>query len=69
MSDREHRTLTDFIADSGLRHAEEVIRRHDMITLSERGARAFMEAVYHPQPANNYLWQAAERYKATFGDR
>lgn len=68
-ADLEHRTLTDFMVESGLRSAEEVIRRHEVITLSERGARAFMEAVYNPQPANAYLRQAAERYKAAFGDR
>ncbi len=68
-ADLEHRTLTDFMVASGLRSAEEVIRRHTVITLSEQGARAFMEAVYNPKPANAYLRQAAERYKAAFGDR
>lgn len=68
-ADLEHRTLTDFMVDSGLRSAEDVIRRHDVIALSERAARAFMEAVYNPKPANAYLRRAAERYKAAFGDR
>lgn len=68
-ADLEHRTLTDFMVDSGVRRAEEVIRRHEVITLSEQGARAFMEAVYNPQPPTAYLRQAAERYKAGFGDR
>jgi uncharacterized protein (DUF1778 family) len=68
-ADLEHRTLTDFLVASGLRSAEEVIRRHTVITLSEQGARAFMEAVSNPQPANAYLRRAAERYKAAFGDR
>lgn len=68
-ADLEHRTLTDFMVESGIRTAEEVVRRHDIIALSERGARAFMEAVYNPKPANAYLRQAAEEYKAVFGDR
>lgn len=68
-ADLEHRTLTDFMVESGLRSAEDVIRRHEVITLTERGARAFMEAVYNPPPANAYLRQAAERNKAAFGDR
>ena len=68
-ADLEHRTLTDFMVDSGLRSAEEVIRRHDVITLSQEGARAFLDAVYNPKPANAYLRQATERYKAAFGDR
>jgi len=68
-ADIEHRTLTDFLVERGLRGAEEVVRRHEVMTLSERSARAFMEAVSHPEPANAYLRQAAERYKAAFGDR
>jgi len=68
-ADLEHRTLTDFLVERGLRGAEEVIRRHEVMTLSERSARAFMKAIYNPEPANAYLRQAAERYKAAFGDR
>jgi uncharacterized protein (DUF1778 family) len=68
-ADLEHRTLTDFIIESGLRSAEDVIRRHEVITLSREGARAFLEAVNNPKPANAYLRQAAERYKTAFGDR
>ena len=68
-ADLEHRTLTDFLVERGLRGAEEVVRRHEVMTLSERSARAFMEAISNPEPANAYLRQAAERYKAAFGDR
>ena len=68
-ADLEHRTLTEFMVDSGVRKAEEVIRRHEVITLSVQGASAFMEAVYNPTPPTAYLRQAAERYKAGFGDR
>jgi len=68
-ADLEHRTLTDFMVGSGMRSAEEVIRRHDVIALSEQGARAFMEAVFNPKPANEYLRHAADQYKAAFGDR
>lgn len=68
-ADLEHRTLTAFMVESGLRTADDVIRRHEMITLSEQGARAFMEAVYNPKPPAAYLQRAAARYKAAFGDQ
>jgi uncharacterized protein (DUF1778 family) len=68
-ADLEHATITEFMVRSGLHRAEEVIRRHEVITLSQEGARAFMEAISNPKPANAYLRQAAERYKAAFGDR
>jgi uncharacterized protein (DUF1778 family) len=68
-ADLEHQTLTSFMVDSGVRRAEEVIRRHEVIALSVQGARIFMEAVYNPTPPTAYLRQAAERYKTSFGDR
>jgi uncharacterized protein (DUF1778 family) len=34
MSERKRRTLTDVIVNSGLHHAQEVMRRHDVITLN-----------------------------------
>jgi len=45
-----------------MRGAGEVIRRHDVIALSQRGAHAFMEAVFNPKPADEYVRQAAEQY-------
>jgi uncharacterized protein (DUF1778 family) len=56
------------VRESGL-HWEHV-RRHEVIVLTEEGARVFMEAISNsPKPANAYLRRAAKRYRAAFGDR
>lgn len=44
------------------------IHDHEVITLSERDSRAFIEALLHPEPANETLREGAERYKALMGD-
>jgi len=65
----EGRSLTDFVLASVQRAAEQTIREHDVITLSARDSRAFVEALLHPEPASARLRAAAERYKAIMGDR
>lgn len=48
--------------------AGQTIREYDVITLSERDSRAFVEALLHLEPANETLHAAAKRYKARLGD-
>lgn len=62
-------SLTDFVLSAARDVAEQTIREHEVITLSERDSRAFIEALLHPEPANDTLRAAAERYKARMGDR
>lgn len=60
-------TLSDFVVGSASRAAEEAIRTHEVIVLSERDAQAFMEALLNPRPAGPRLRQAAEHYRSVFG--
>lgn len=62
-------SLTDFIIAAARDAATQTIREHEVITLSERDSRAFIEALLHPEPANETLRMAAERYKARMGDQ
>ncbi len=61
--------VSRFVLSSALRAAEQAIREHEVITLSERDARAVMEALLHPAPAGPRLHLAAERYKALVGEK
>lgn len=61
--------LSQFLIATLQREAEHVIREHDVITLSARDSRAFMQALLDPEPASQRLHRAAERYKAVMGDR
>lgn len=63
------RSLTDFVSASIQQAAERTIREHQVITLSARDSRALMEALLNPQPANQHLREAAEKYKAIMGDQ
>lgn len=62
-------SLTEFVLSAAQDAAVRTIRDHEVITLSERDSRAFIEALLHPEPANQPLREGAERYKALMGDR
>lgn len=56
--------LSQFVLTSAQRAAEQVIREHEVITLSVRDSQAVMEALRNPGPAHPNLVGAAEEYKA-----
>lgn len=62
-------SLTDFVLSAAREAAVATIREHDVITLSEADSRAFLDALLHPEPANETLHAAARRYRARMGDR
>ena len=62
-------TLSDFLVGSASKEAEAVIRRHEIMTLSERDSRAFVEALLSSEPPGPRLRQAAARYRAVMGDQ
>jgi uncharacterized protein (DUF1778 family) len=62
-------SLTEFVLSAAQDAAVRTIRDHEVITLSERDSRAFIEALLHPEPANQPLREGVERYKALMGDR
>ncbi len=59
------RSLTDFLVASAQEAAEQTIRSHEVITLSARDSKAFVEALLNPakQP-NAALQRAFRRYDA-----
>jgi len=67
-ADLEGRSLTDFILSSADEKAEETIRRHEVLTLSVRDSRAFVEAILTPSEPNDRLRQAAQRYREFVGE-
>ena len=68
-ADLEGRSLSEFVVDSAQRHAEEVIRNHNVIKLSVRDTEAFMEALINPPAPSARLRAAAERYKREVVER
>lgn len=61
------RSLTDFLIASVQEAAERALRAHDVLTLSERDRRTFVEALVKPAAPSKTLRQAARRYKERTG--
>ena len=61
------RSLTDFLIASVQEAAERALRAHDVLTLSERDRRIFVEALVKPAAPGKSLRQAAKRYKDRTG--
>lgn len=61
-------SVSQFVMSSAQRAAEQAIREHEVIRLSERDSRAVMEALLHPTPVGPALRKAAERYRARVRD-
>jgi uncharacterized protein (DUF1778 family) len=61
-------SVSQFVMSSAQRAAEQAIREHEVIRLSERDSRAVMEALLHPAPAGPALRKAADRYHALVRD-
>lgn len=55
------RSLTDFLIASVQEAAEKVVRARDMLTLSERDRKSFVEALLEPAAPGNVLQRAAKR--------
>ncbi len=63
------KSLSEFAVSSLVRSAQEVLEKHQTITLSNRGFDAFLEAVESKEEPNEVLKRAAERYQQRFGGR
>jgi uncharacterized protein (DUF1778 family) len=61
------RTLSDFLIDSARRAAEEAIRNHEVITLSEPGSQALFEMLLNPGEPSTRLQEALEHHQSVFG--
>jgi uncharacterized protein (DUF1778 family) len=58
----EGRTVSDFVVDSARHAAEAVIRSHQVIALTARDSRTFVEALQSPPEPNAALRSAFARY-------
>lgn len=63
------KSLSEFAVSSLVRSAQEVLEKHQTITLSNRDFDAFLEAIESDEEPNDALKRAAERYKQRFGGR
>jgi len=64
-----HQPLSQFVVSSAQQAAEQVIREHEVITLSVRDSQALMDALRNPGPPSPTLVEAAERYKTFLGEQ
>jgi uncharacterized protein (DUF1778 family) len=60
----EGQTLTHFVMTSAQRAAEQTIREHEVLVLTPRESRQFVEALLNP-PAPNVALRAAARHYQT----
>ena len=58
-------TLSQFLIESAMERARNVIERTETLTLSMAGADALFAALENPPKANNKLLKAAQHYKDT----
>jgi len=58
-----HRSLTEFVIESAQEKANAIIREHDILSLSAKDKRLFVDTLLNPPAPNEKLKQAAKRYK------
>src|SRR4030067_2953307 len=61
------RSLTDFLIASAQEAAERIVRAQDVLMLSERDRKSFVEALLEPATPGKALRQAAKRYRERAG--
>ena len=57
------RTVSGFILDRALSSADRTIREHERMTLGERDAQVFFDALLNPPGSNEQLVEAMEEYR------
>lgn len=62
-------SVSDFVVRSAQREAERILREHDVVTLSARDSRVFVEALLNPPAPNDAFRAAAARYSDVMGRR
>ena len=61
-ADLQGRSLTEFVVRSAQEAAQEAIREHELISLTARDTKAFVNALLKPPAPRSRLKRAAERY-------
>lgn len=67
-ADLEGRSLSEFIVTRAFEAAQEVIRTQEVLTLSPRASRAFVEALLNPPSPNAPLRAAFSAYRQRVAD-
>jgi len=62
----EGRSITDFLVTSAQAAARSVIHEREILTLSSRGRKVFIDAILSPTEPNQKLRRAARLYDKTF---
>lgn len=60
-------TVTEFVLTSARQAAEQTVRDYDVLHLTLRDARAFVDTILDPPPPAPRLLQAMEHHKAVLG--
>ena len=58
-----HRNLSDFVIHCAQEKAEALIRESEVLRLSDKDRKIFVDALLHPPAPNQKLKQAGSRYK------
>lgn len=58
-----HRSLTEFVIQSAQEKADALIRDHDVLNLTTKDQRIFVDALLKPPAPNKKLKRAVQRYK------
>lgn len=56
-------SLTDFVVSSAQSAARDTIKEHELLSLTARDTKAFVDALLKPPAPSNRLKRAASRYK------
>jgi uncharacterized protein (DUF1778 family) len=57
------RSVSDFVISSAVAAAEETVRAHEVVQLTARDTRAFVEAFLNPRGPNEAMRKHARRYR------
>lgn len=64
----EGRSITDFVLTSVQEAAKRAIAEHEVVKLSVRDSKAFVEALLNPREPSAEMRARVERYKTVVGD-
>lgn len=57
------RSLTEFVVRSAKILAEEIVNKHELVIASKRDSELFFNAILNPEPPNEKLVAAANKFK------
>jgi uncharacterized protein (DUF1778 family) len=66
-ADLTGRTLTEFVVSSAQEAAARAVRDHEVLRLSARDQKVFVDALLRPKAPNSRLRKAARRYRSLIG--